>query len=112
MTSNIDTSVLQLSDANFDQEVQSRSGAVLVDVWATWCGPCRLMAPMLETMATTYAENLAVGKLECDPNPACRQKLKIKGLPALILFVDGREVARHEGAMALPQLKAFVDAHL
>ena len=87
-------------------------GLVLVDVWATWCGPCRLMAPLMEWAASTYGEALKVGKLEADPNPNSRDALQVQGLPALVLFRNGQELARHEGAMAQAQLKAFLDAHL
>ncbi len=105
-------SVAQLTDANFESEVLQAGTAVLVDVWAQWCGPCRLMAPLMDWAATEYAGRLAVGKLEADPNPASRDRLAVQGLPTLVLFKGGEEVARHEGAMAQAQLKAFLDAHL
>ena len=106
------TPVLTLTDANFDAEVLGHEGLVLVDVWASWCGPCRLMAPLMEWAASTYGERLRVGKLEADPNPATRDAYGVQGLPALLLFRNGAEVARHEGAMAQAQLQAFLDAHL
>ena len=104
--------VHSLSDANFQAEVMEYSGLVLVDVWATWCGPCRLMAPLMDWAASTYGDGLKVGKLEADPNPASRDLMQVQGLPALVLFKDGQEIARHEGAMAKPQLQAFLDAQL
>ena len=90
----------------------SVSGTVLVDFWAPWCGPCRLMAPLMDWAAETYSDRLTVGKLEVDGNPGIRDSYQVQGIPTLMLFRDGQVIARHEGAIAKPQLQAFLDANL
>ena len=104
--------VEQLNDASVAAGALNEGTLLLLDVWAAWCGPCRLMAPLMEWAASTYGETLRVAKLEADPNPLTMEQLGVKGLPTLILFRQGKEVARHEGAIPQNQLKAFVDAHL
>ena len=106
------TAVSDFTDVAFAQEVLQASKPVLVDFWAAWCGPCRLMAPLMDWAAETYADRLDVGKLEVDGNPATRDAYKVQGIPTLIIFQNGAELARHEGAIAKPQLQAFLDAHL
>ncbi len=104
--------VIDVSDITFADEVLEHSGTVLVDVWAEWCGPCRLMAPIMGWAAQTYGEQLKVVKLEADGNPASRDSYRIQGLPTLILFRSGKELWRHEGVMTQAQLRAILDAHL
>ena len=105
-------SVVDFTDAGFETEVLKASGTVLVDFWAPWCGPCRLIAPLMTWAAETYSDQLRVGKIEVDGNPATRDAYQVQGIPTLILFRDGELVARHEGAIAKPQLQAFLDANL
>ena len=104
--------VHEFTDAAFAGDVLQASGTVLVDFWAPWCGPCRLIAPLMDWAATTYQDRLTVGKVEVDGNPQTRDAYQVQGIPTLILFRNGEVVARHEGAIAKPQLQAFLDANL
>ncbi len=104
--------VVDLNDASVAAGALSEPDLLLLDVWAQWCGPCRLMAPMMTWAAKVYDGRLQVAKLEADPNPVTMERFGVQGLPTLILFRRGEEVARHEGALPQAQLKAFLDAHL
>ena len=104
--------VADFTDSGFASEVLQAPGTVLVDFWAPWCGPCRLMAPLMDWAADTYGERLTVGELEVDGNPSTRDAYEVQGIPTLILYRDGEVIARHEGAIAKPQLQAFLDANL
>jgi thioredoxin 1 len=104
--------IKHVSDATFDKDVLKSSTPVLVDYWAEWCGPCKMIAPVLEDIAKTYAGRLTVAKLDIDANPATTSSFGIRGIPTLILFKDGKPHAQKVGAMSKSQLTAFVDSNL
>jgi thioredoxin 1 len=103
---------LEFTDANFDQDVINAETPVLVDFWAEWCGPCKMIAPVLEDLAKQYAGKLTVAKLDIDANPGVTSKFGIRGIPTLILFKDGKPHAQKVGALSKSQLTAFVDSNL
>ncbi len=104
--------ILQISDADFDDKVLKSATPVLVDFWAEWCGPCKMIAPILEDIAVDYAGRLTVAKVNIDNNPATPQRYGVRGIPTLILFKDGEVHATKVGALAKSQLAAFIDANL
>ncbi|MDR3411578.1 MAG: thioredoxin TrxA [Formivibrio sp.] len=104
--------IVQVSDATFDTEVLQATNAVLVDYWADWCGPCKMIAPILEEVAGEYAGKLKVAKLNIDENQATPPKYGIRGIPTLMLFVAGEVKATKVGALSKSQLTAFLDSNL
>jgi thioredoxin 1 len=104
--------IKHVSDSTFDTEVIKSATPVLVDYWAEWCGPCKMIAPVLEDVAKSYAGRLTVAKLDIDANPAVTTKYGIRGIPTLILFKDGQVHAQKVGALSKSQLTAFVDSNL
>lgn len=101
-----------ISDAEFSTEVLSVEQPVLVYFWASWCGPCRLMAPIVDSLATQYDDRLKIVKLEIDPNPKSVAQYQVEGVPALRLFKAGQVVESAEGAISKQKLQAILDNHL
>lgn len=104
--------IVPLSDASFEAEVLQAAGPVLVDYWAEWCGPCKMIAPILDEVAGEYAGKLKVCKLNIDENQATPPKYGIRGIPTLMLFVGGEIKATKVGALSKSQLVAFLDSNL
>ncbi|MBI1888096.1 MAG: thioredoxin TrxA [Nitrosomonadales bacterium] len=101
-----------VSDATFDAEILQSPLPVLVDYWAEWCGPCRMIAPILDEIAKEYAGRLNVAKLNVDENQQTPQKFGIRGIPTLMLFKNGNIEATKVGALSKSQLTAFIDSHI
>jgi thioredoxin 1 len=104
--------IKNVSDASFDADVLKSGQPVLVDYWAAWCGPCKMIAPILEEVATEYAGRLTVAKLNVDENQDTAAKYGIRGIPTLMLFKDGQAAATKVGALSKSQLTAFLDGAL
>jgi thioredoxin 1 len=104
--------IVELTTATWDKEVLQTNGLVMVDFWAVWCGPCRMIAPTVEELSKEYAGRVKVGKLNTDENPDIASKYKIMGIPTIMFFKDGQKVDQIVGAVPKPQLKAKIDALL
>jgi len=105
-------SITYVTDANFEQEVLKSQAPVLVDFWAEWCGPCKMIAPVLEEIAGEYGGKLKIAKLNIDENPATPPKYGIRGIPTLMLFKNGNVEATKVGAVSKSQLSAFIDGNI
>ena len=105
-------SIQHISDDSFEQEVLKSDLPVLVDYWAEWCGPCKMIAPLLDDAAKQYAGRVIIAKVNVDENPDTAAKFGIRGIPTLMLFKDGKAAATKVGALSRTQLSAFLDESL
>ena len=104
--------LVHTNDSNFDADVINSEKPALVDFWAEWCGPCKMIAPMLNEAATEYADKLSVVKLNVDESPNVAAKFGIRSIPTLMLFKDGAVQAQKVGALSKSQLTEFLDSNL
>lgn len=104
--------VLKVTDANFDSEVAKSNIPVLVDFWAEWCGPCRLMIPVLDELAGAYKGKMKIGKLNVDENQDAPTKFGVMNIPTMIVFKNGKEAERFVGAMSKGDLQKKLDKAL
>ncbi len=105
-------SIVYISDASFDQDVLNSDKPVLVDFWAEWCGPCKMIAPILDDIAGEYDGKLTIAKLNIDENPATPPRYGVRGIPTLMLFKNGEVEATKVGAVSKSQLAAFIDSNI
>ncbi|MBS3954552.1 MAG: thioredoxin TrxA [Methylicorpusculum sp.] len=108
----VSESVLHVTDAEFDETVIKADGPVLVDYWAEWCGPCRMIAPVLDEISKEYAGKLTVAKINIDENPETPQRYGVRGIPTLMLFKGGEVEATKVGALSKSQLADFIDKNI
>ncbi len=101
--------ISHITDDSFEQEVLQSDGPVLVDYWAEWCGPCKMIAPLLDEIAGEYKGKLKVAKLNIDDNPNTPPKYGVRGIPTLMIFKNGNAEATKVGALSKSQLTAFID---
>jgi thioredoxin 1 len=100
------------SDTSFEEDVLKAKGLVLVDYWAEWCGPCKMIAPSLSELSNTYQGKATIAKLDVEANPETAAKYGIRGIPTLMLFKDGQVQATKVGALSKTQIAAFIDSYL
>jgi thioredoxin 1 len=108
----VSDAIIHVTDANFEAEVLKSADPVLVDYWADWCGPCKMIAPVLDEIAAEYAGKIKVAKLNIDENQATPPRYGIRGIPTLMLFKGGEVEATKVGAVSKSQLTAFIDSNL
>ncbi|MFT7559545.1 MAG: thioredoxin 1 [Flavobacteriales bacterium] len=104
--------IVHVSDASFEEEVLGTEGPVLVDFWAAWCGPCKMIAPVLEELAGEYGDQIKICKMDVDGNKQTPAKFNIRGIPTLMIFKGGNAEGTKVGALSKAQLKEFIDGNL
>ncbi|MFL2754045.1 MAG: thioredoxin [Gammaproteobacteria bacterium] len=103
---------IELTDSNFDEEISSREVPILVDYWAEWCGPCKMVGPILEELANDFEGKLVVGKVDVDTNKDSAAKQKVMSIPTLVLFKNGQPVDQRVGALTKNQLEEFINQYI
>lgn len=105
--------VFEVTDQDFGEKIESSSGLAMVDFWAAWCGPCRMVAPIVAELADDFSEEgLKVGKMDVDQNPATASKFGIRSIPSILFFKDGKHVDTVVGAVPRPFLEAKINEHI
>lgn len=105
------TNTVVFSDANFEGEVVKTKGKVMVDFWATWCGPCQMAGPVVDSLADDYKGKVKIGKLDVDANPKVAAQFGVMSIPTVILFEDGKEVARKVGFAGRPMYEQLLKSN-
>ena len=106
----MNNSIIHVTDSSFEEDVLKSEAPVMVDYWAEWCGPCKMIAPILDEIAAEYTGKLTVAKVNIDANPQTPQKYAVRGIPTLMIFKGGEVIGTKVGAASKQQLSAFIDS--
>lgn len=104
--------IIHVTDSSFEEEVLNSKKPVLLDYWAEWCGPCKMIAPILDEIAEEYGDKITIAKINIDDNQETPQKFAVRGIPTLMIFKEGNMAASNVGAVSKSQLSAFIDSNV